>query len=139
MASGSFQPLAVPSKALDGRISAILLDPDGNPSDVVNNGTPVTVRVEWNLTGSLVPSLAGTWYLHVTVEEEGGPNDFKVPAPSLPVPLNGRPDYRRDIVLTTLQAGSTYSLSVSLAYRDVLGSPQQLGGRVDVGKVNVLL
>lgn len=139
MASGTFQSLPVPTKALDGRISAIVLDPDGNPSDVVNKGTPITVRVDWNLTGFLVPLLAGTWYLHVTVEESGGTHDFKEPPTPLPVTLNGRPDYRRDVVLTTLQGGSTYTLTVSLAYRDPLGSSAQLGGLVDVGTVNVLL
>ncbi|MFC8434008.1 hypothetical protein, partial [Streptomyces sp. NPDC057253] len=137
MASGTFQSLPVPTTALDGRISAIVLDPDGNPADVVNKGTPVTVRVEWNLTGFLVPLLAGIWNLHVSVDEIGGGHDFNKPQPPQPVPLNGGADYRHEIVLTELQAGRTYSLVASLAYRNAAGSPAPLGGYVNVGTVNV--
>ncbi|WP_210587263.1 hypothetical protein [Streptomyces sp. GESEQ-35] len=139
MASGTFQSLPVPTTALDGRISAIVLDPDGNPADVVNKGTAVTVRVDWNLTGFLVPLLAGTWNLHISVDEIGGTHDFNQPQPPESVPLNGNPDYRRDIVLTTLQAGRTYSLVASLTYRNPVGTPAPLGGYVNVGTVNVLL
>ncbi len=139
MASGTFQSLPVPTTALDGRISAIVLDPDGNPADIVNKGTPVTVRVDWNLTGFLVPLLAGTWNLHVSADEIGGPDDFKEPQTPLSIPLNASPDYRRDIVLTALQAGRTYSLVASLAYRNPAGSPAPIGGFVNVGTVNVLL
>ncbi|MES5820385.1 hypothetical protein [Streptomyces sp. RG80] len=139
MASGTFQSLPVPTTALDGRISAILLDPDGNPADVVNKGTAVTVRVDWNLTGFLVPLLAGTWNLHVNVDEIGGTHDFKEPPTPVSVALSGDPDYRRDIVLSSLQAGRTYSLVASLAYRNPAGGPAPLGGYVNVGTVNVLL
>ncbi|MEU6142934.1 hypothetical protein ABZ848_21505 [Streptomyces sp. NPDC047081] len=139
MASGTFQSLPVPTTALDGRISAIVLDPGGNPADVVNKGTPITVRIEWNLTGFLVPLLGGTWNVHVSVDEIGGPHDFNEPPTPVSVPLNGAPDYRRDIVLTSLQAGRTYSLIASLAYRNPAGGPAPLGGYVNVGTVNVLL
>ncbi|WP_405650953.1 hypothetical protein [Streptomyces sp. NBC_00019] len=55
------------------------------------------------------------------------------------VPLNGNPDYEREIVLSSLQAGRTYSLVASLAYRNPAGTPAALGGYVSVGTVNVLL
>ncbi|MFJ3669379.1 hypothetical protein ACIPSE_23290 [Streptomyces sp. NPDC090106] len=139
MASGTFQSLPVPTTALDGRISAIVLDPGGNPADVVNKGTPITVRIEWNLTGFLVPLLAGSWVVHVSVDEIGGPHDFNKPSPSQVLALNGTPDYRHDIVLTELQAGRTYAVVASLGFRTQAGGAAPLGGYVNVGTVNVLL
>ncbi|WP_261720279.1 hypothetical protein [Streptomyces sp. FZ201] len=138
MASGTFQSLPVPTTALDGRIGAIVLDPDGNPADVVNKGTPVTVRIDWHLTGFLVPLLSGTWYVQVKVDEMGGSDDFPEPAAPASVPMNGG-DYQRDIVLSNLQAGRTYALLVQLTYRNPAGAPAPLGGYVNVGTVNVLL
>jgi len=139
MATGTFQTVPVPTTALDGRISAIVLDPGGNPADIVTKGTPVTVRVDWNLTGFLVPLLAGSWNLHVSVDEIGGSHDFNHPTPPQSVPLNGTSGYQQDIVLTTLQAGRTYALVASLTYRNAAGAPAPLGGYVNVGTVNVLL
>lgn len=138
MASGTFQSLPVPPTALDGRISAIVLDPGGNPADVVDKGTPITVRIDWNLTGFLVPLLSGTWNVQVKVDEIGGPHDFGEPASPASVPFNGG-DYQRDIVLNNLQAGRTYALLVQLTYRNSSGAPAPLGGFVNVGTVNVLL
>jgi hypothetical protein len=139
MANGTFQPLPVPTTALDGRVGAVVLDPGGNPADVVQKGTPITVRVDWHITGFLVPLLAGNWVLHVSVDEIGGTHDFNVPPSSMTVPLNGTQDYQRDIVITSLMAGKTYSLVVSLAYRNPAGAGAPLGGYVNVGTVNVLL
>ncbi|MBC2907745.1 hypothetical protein [Streptomyces cupreus] len=139
MASGTFQSLPVPTTALDGRISAIVLDPGGNPADVVDKGTPVTVRIDWNLTGFLVPLISGTWNVQVKVDEIGGPDDFGEPQSPASIPLNGGGDYQRDIVLNSLQAGRTYSLLVQLTYRNPAGAPAPLGGYVNVGTVNVLL
>lgn len=69
----------------------------------------------------------------------GGTHDFKEPPTPVSVPLNGNPDYEREIVLSSLQAGRTYSLVASLAYRNPAGTPAALGGYVSVGTVNVLL
>lgn len=138
MASGTFQSLPVPPTALDGRISAIVLDPDDTPADIVKNGTPVTVQTEWHLSGFLVPLLAGNWTLKVSVDEVGGQDDYPFPNPPQPIPLNGGPDYRQDIVLRNLRAGRTYSLIASLGYQNPAGAFAALGGYVNVGTVNVL-
>ncbi|GLP66367.1 MULTISPECIES: hypothetical protein [unclassified Streptomyces] len=138
MASGTFQSLPVPPTALDGRISAITLDPDGTPSDVVKNGTPVTVQVEWHLTGFLVPLLAGNWSVRVGVDEIGGPHDFTHPDPPQSVPVTGGGSYRTDLVLTDLRPGRTYALIASLGYHGPAGAPAALGGYVDIGTVSVL-
>ncbi|WP_326721645.1 MULTISPECIES: hypothetical protein [unclassified Streptomyces] len=137
MASGTFQSLPVPTPALDGRISAIVVDPGGTPADVVTKGTALTVEVEWNLTGFLVPLLGGSWTVQVIVDQVGGSNDFTHPIPAVSVPLNGSFAYRQVIALPILTTG-VYTVTASLNYLNPAGVPASLGGYVSVGTVNML-
>ncbi|MFI6284523.1 hypothetical protein ACIBCM_07160 [Streptomyces sp. NPDC051018] len=136
MVPGSFQSLPLPTTALAGQISAVVIDPGEQPADVINHDTVLTVRIEWGVTGFLVPLLAGTWILRVSVDEIGGSHDFTAQSP--PVPLSGGSDYRQDIALPLLQAGRTYALIASLSCLNPAGAPAAIGGYVNVGTVNVL-
>ena len=138
MASGTFQSLPVPPSALDGRISAVVVDPGGSPADVVTKGTPLTVEIEWTVTGFLVPLLGGSWSLKVVVDEVGGNNDFTFPNPPTLIPLTGGSDYKQVIALPILTEG-IYIVAVSLTYQNPAGTAASLGGYVNVGTVNMLL
>lgn len=136
MTSGTFQSLPVPTTALDGRISAVVLDPDGSPVDVVRNGAAIKVQTEWHLTGFLVPLIGGAWSVHVSVDEIGGTHDFTTP-PQL-LQHTGADGYSQQTTLTNLKPGSTYALIASLGYRTPAGGSAALGGYVNIGTVNVL-
>ena len=79
MSAGTFQvPVPHPAQ-LAGRIDARLIDPGGNPPEIIKGADDLDVEFTWEVTGSLVPLIAGSWQLRVNVDQLGGPLDKALP------------------------------------------------------------
>jgi hypothetical protein len=145
MSAGTFQVPAPQPGQLAGRIEARIVDSGGNPPDIIKAGDPWGVEFVWELTGTLVPLIGGTWNLRLNIDQLGGPKDFNYPESSpvdVPVtPANG--SYSKTInvpvgKLTADAGGSTYQVVASLAYTTPAGTPGPLAGYVNCGVIQVV-
>lgn len=145
MTTGTFQvPVPHPGQ-LAGRIAAKIVDSGGNPPDIIKAADKWGVEMEWELTGSLVPLIGGTWNLRLNIDQLGGSADFTFP-PLKPVdvavtPGNGNYTATIDVpgnTLTAAPGGSTYQVVASLAYTTPAGTPGPMAGYVTCGVVQVI-
>jgi hypothetical protein len=145
MTTGTFQlPTPQPGQ-LGGRIEASIVDSGGAPPDILKVTDSWAVELEWELTGSLVPLVAGTWNLRLNIDQLGGPADFSFPHPG-PIdvavtPGNGRYKHTITVPANTLSAapgGNTYQVVASLGYTTPAGTPGPMGGYVNCGVVQVI-
>lgn len=75
---------AYPGLVLTGAISpSIVTDPNIAPTDIIEDGVPFTVRIDWSLTGPAVPLMAGTWNVAARFESIGPGPDVLLAAPSV--------------------------------------------------------
>ncbi|WP_033345882.1 hypothetical protein [Catenuloplanes japonicus] len=142
MSTGTFQ-VPPPSPAqLAGRVEAVVVDSGGNPPDVIKAGDAWAVEVSWELTGTLVPLIAGEWNLRLTINEVAGPNDSSLTAGPIPVTsANGAYTARIPVPAGTVRAlpgGNPYQVIVTLGYTTAAGTPGGMGGYVDCGVVLII-
>ncbi|GAA2208147.1 hypothetical protein GCM10009850_036050 [Nonomuraea monospora] len=138
MTTGSFQPYDVPPAVLSGRFEATVVDPGSAPTEIVRAGQPWRVDLEWEITGLLVPSLAGTWHVQLDIDPSGGGVESQHPATPVARPLtpaNGL--YTEQFVMQNVLAPGNYELVANLTYTDAIGAPSPLGGFVKLGRVMV--
>lgn len=110
--------------ALTGSVdSVVLIDPDGNPNKVLDDGLPFSVRVNWTVgPASTATVLDGTWTVRAYAESMGpGP---EVAIGSTNEPANGGSAYSTtiDVPAGTLPAdvppdSGVYKLVVVITYR----------------------
>jgi hypothetical protein len=83
---------------LSADITAVaLLDNDGNPNRVIDTDTGFKVRVDWSISGSMVPLLGGDWQVRLLVESIGSGFEGQVGAAT--VPLDGSTNYSTTIAV----------------------------------------
>jgi hypothetical protein len=145
MSAGTFQVPAPHPGQLAGRIEAKLVDSGGNPPDIIKAADKWGVEMVWELTGSLVPLIGGSWNLRLNIDQLGGPADFNFPdLQPVDVPVTpGNGSYTETIFvpgnkLTAAPGGSTYQVVASLAYTTPAGTPGQMAGYVNCGVVQVI-
>jgi hypothetical protein len=141
---GSFQiPNLLPPTLLAGAIEAAIVDPGGNPPEVIKDGDPWSVEVKWNLTGLLVPTLAGKWSLRLNIEQLGGNNDLQWPAAPEEValtPTSG--SYAKTVngptnLIALAPGATTFRVVAAVNYITAANTPGPLAGFVDCGIIQV--
>jgi len=145
MSAGTFQAPAPHPGQLAGRIEAKIVDSGGNPPDVIKAADKWGVEMVWELTGSLVPLIGGTWNLRLSIDQLGGPDDFNFPKLN-PIevavtPGNGNYATTVDVpgnTLTAAPSGSTYQVVASLTYITPAGTPGPMAGYVNCGLMQVI-
>ena len=145
MTTGTFQVPAPQPNQLAGRIEASIVDPGGAPPDILKVDQAWAVDIKWEVTGSLVPLVGGTWHLRLNIDQLGGPGDFPFPpANSIDVPVtpaNGSYRQAVNVPANTLAAGpggNTYQVLASLTYTTPAGTPGPIAGYVNCGMVQVI-
>ncbi|MEV8635330.1 hypothetical protein AB0395_27100 [Streptosporangium sp. NPDC051023] len=136
MAAGDFQSFPA-GFTLDGAIEATVLDPGGNPTDIVRKGDAWKIDVKWRLTGALVEMICGTWQLRVVADPLGPGADVVVSRPDVALtPANG---LYQDLIdmQNLLQSQATYQIIVELGYTTGANNPGTLAGLVKLGEVRV--
>ena len=146
MTAGPFQVPAPSPAQLNGTIQAQIIDSGGTPNDVINENDKWSVELDWQLTGTLVPLIAGTWNVRLSIDQIGGPNDFSFPLAgpdNVPVtPANGVYKHTIDVPGGTLKGavgGNNYTVIASLGYTTPANTPGPMGGYVNCGVVSVTL
>ena len=110
--AGSFEPQLAPF--LSGAIDTQVHDTNLQPLNIVRLTDAWHVHVQWNINGSIVPLIAGTWHIKVFVESIGPGAEMEVA--SLDVPVTAEPlvglarSYDRRIVVPANLAGLTEGL-----------------------------
>ncbi|TQS41980.1 hypothetical protein [Cryptosporangium phraense] len=136
--SSKFQSLEVPAAALNGSISAQVLDPGSQPTEIVTGSSAWQIEVEWEIRGFLVPSLAGTWRVQTAFDPVGPGAGQLFPAAPQNVtltPTNG--NYRVVFNLANAIPNGTYEVVVNLSYVTAAGTPGRMAGLVELGTVVV--
>jgi hypothetical protein len=125
---------------LSGSISpSIIIDPGLPPADIIKVGTPFQVKVDWEIHGTAVPLVAGTFRVQVFFESIGpGPETVDPPAPiNVPVasvPLLPGPQRQYTInvpVPGALLTPGAYNMVALLTYLDVSNNPGPMAGFSD--------
>ena len=107
--AGSFEPQLPPF--LSGAIDTQVHDTGGAPINIVRLSDPWHVHIQWNVTGSIVPLINGTWHIKVYAESMGPGAEMEVG--SLDVLVNAEAlvgmtrSYNRLIVVPGNLAGLT--------------------------------
>ncbi|MFI5912258.1 hypothetical protein [Dactylosporangium sp. NPDC051541] len=145
MTIGVFQSVnQLPPTLLAGTLEAAILDPGGNPPQVIKAGDNWQVEVKWKLTGLLVPMLAGDWNLQLNIDQLGGTNDQQWPATPIVVsltPANGTyvQAVNGPLNLIAAPGAHTFHVVVTLTYTTAAGTPGLLAGFVDCGIIQVFV
>ncbi|MEV7013082.1 hypothetical protein [Streptosporangium sp. NPDC051022] len=135
MAAGDFQSFPA-GFTLDGAIEATVVDPGGNPTDIVRRGDAWKIDAKWRLTGALVEMICGTWQLRVVADPLGPGSPVVVARPDVPLtPATGT--YGDLIDLQNQLTPATYQLIVELGYTTGAGNPGTLAGLVKLGEIKV--
>ncbi len=98
---GSFEPQLAPF--LSGSCDTQVHDTNLQPLNIVRLSDAWHVHVQWNIKGSIVPLINGTWHVKVYVESIGPGPEMEVA--SMDVPVNAEPlaglarSYNRRIVI----------------------------------------
>lgn len=64
-----FDPLA--PTVLNGDVQVQVIDPDGNPNQVLEINRPWRAQIEWFIDGPTVSSLGGNWHIELYLESIG--------------------------------------------------------------------
>lgn len=131
MSTLTFDVPAAPA-ALDARVDAVvLLDLDGSPNRVIDQGIGFNVRVDWHLDGTLKSMIAGTWTVRLFVESMGpGP---EAQLGTAVVALGANPNYSATINVgpNALPAGppasGVYKLVVVITH-EAFGVKSEMAG-----------
>ena len=141
MADGLFQtPFEPTSGFLGGTIKAEVFEglPSGDPTDpkllpkyIISTDDAWQVKVDWTLSGILVPMIGGTWELKVHLETIGPGIDKTFPVPIAQIPLDGSNAYSKTLEFVKGDVGKgEYDLVAVLTYKDLGGGPGPLAGNV---------
>ena len=124
---------------LCGDIKCVLISDCCPPGDIIRMGEKFDVRVSWDITGTVVPLMGGSFDVHVSLEGVGR-NAPEVDLPPVTVPITdgiyasgppARRDFTKDINVNTGSYGlktGVYLLSIYLTYTDATGSPGPIAG-----------
>lgn len=122
---------------LQGCLKATILE---GPNDTVTNRIIYShqnwkVRVEWELTGALVPCFGGYWCLELFMESIGPGKELKLPHEEIRIPLNpcgdGKYSYDMEIPAGTIKAehcSIPYKPVLDLTYIDLCERKGPMGG-----------
>jgi hypothetical protein len=148
-------PLAAGALALNGWMSADILDNSGTtPIQIIKTDTPWQVRVRWQLNGPFVETMAGSWHIHVLIEQMGGTvgggHGLEVSRfflPNVPFVATAGNLYNRvcgfDVAGMAAWAppvpheGGLYRVLVTLTFWNLDDTPGPLAGFVDPGIVQI--
>lgn len=118
-----FQPATL---GITGTIDVNLFEAGAAPSTIIRVGTPAVARVNWSISGGMVPLIDGDFKVRVAIEGFGsapepvlGPLNVDV----LSVPLVGQTrTYLTDLNIMPLPEGA-YTLIVLITYVTPGGAP----------------
>lgn len=128
-----------PELSLAGRINAAVHEHGGvAPTRIIRTDTDWAVHINWELSGSAVPMLCGTWHVHVRLESMGPGGEHSLFDPDCNLPLDGGTDYKChfDVPAGRIKAahdGTPYRLLVTLTYRTPKGKPGPIAAYYDAG------
>ena len=124
---------------LAGTINAAVHEHGGvAPTRIIRTDTSWAVNIDWTVTGSAVPMIAGTWHLHIRLESMGPGGEYSFFDPDCNLPLNGGNNYscHFDVPAGAVAAahdGTPYRLVVTLTYRTPAGLPGPIAAYYDAG------
>jgi hypothetical protein len=121
---------------LEGTLRAKIYEGDQVSNQVIRIDQEWTVRVNWELTGALVPCICGYWCLTLFMESIGPGEEFKFPREErIRIPLDpcGDGTYSYDIVIPahTIKeehCSIPYKPVVALTYLDYCERPGPMAG-----------
>ncbi len=130
--------------AINGTINAVLIDdPGGAPVTIIKDTTPFTVKLSWNINGSALSVMDGTFnamafFEHIGVDAVGGPEDAQFASAPVaftsgtPVGAGLSKDYNTDIAVPAgaLKPGA-YDMVCLLTFTNTLGLPGNLSANTD--------
>ena len=128
-----------PDLDLKGKISAVVHEHGGvAPTRIIRTDTDWAVHIDWEVTGSAVPMIAGTWHLHVRMESMGTGDEYSFFDNKCNLSLNGGNNYscHFDVAAGEVEAehdGTPYRLVVTLTYRTPAGTPGPIAAYYDAG------
>lgn len=117
-----------------------IVDPTCPPSNIIPSCTDFSVVVKFDITGTVVPLMAGNFKVTVGFESIGPGNEasYSVSVPVTSGPYNAGPPPHRDYAVNvpipnsnkTLDVG-TYLVIAYVTYTDVNGNPGPIAGMSD--------
>lgn len=116
---------------LDGTLIAQTIDNDGQPNKVLQNGIANSIRVRWQLTGTLIAAnvLTGSWQLQAFFERIGGGAEFSVPAAPIVIPWDPTGVYDESVPIPAGTAAvGAYKLVVLVSHLNAVGNPTRMSG-----------
>lgn len=128
----NFDLLVNNSEQLDGYLTAYMQDEDGHRSNVLDRDVVNSIRVRWELNGSLLPMFSGSWQLQAVFERIGSGTNYEIPTPPATVPWSPGGIYNQTITIPagTINAGA-YKVVVLLSHLDAAANPTQMAGFVE--------
>ena len=126
-----FQPSA--DLTLSGSINpTVILEPGGAPADIIALGTGFNVQVDWEIHGTAVPMMAGTFNIKVCFEGFGNATEKSYDVTGIPVvPVSGNP-YSQNVAVPggDLSEGA-YRMIALVTYNNAVGTPGPVAGFSD--------
>jgi hypothetical protein len=130
-----------PNLDLKGKINATVHEHGGvAPTRIIRTDNSWALNIDWEITGSAVPLICGTWHVHVRMESMGPGGELSLFDPDCNLPLDpgGDGKYRChfDVPAGKVQAaheGTPYRIVVVLTYRNPVKRPGPLHAVYDAG------
>lgn len=121
------------SHVFNGAIDTHVVDGNGIPDTTIISLTDSwTLRVDWQVNGLLVGSIAGTWHLRCYLESIGPGAEFEVASRN--VTLTGGNNYSESFTIApNVAAPGLYKLVSVLTYTNILGQPGLFAGYDEFG------
>ncbi|WP_066363629.1 hypothetical protein [Herbidospora mongoliensis] len=122
---------------LAAEIKAEVLDPNGDPGDIVPKGTDLRVKITWKLTGVLSTMIAGRFQPQARFNAIGATHNFAVAGafvPAAPRPAGG--EYTAEVLVAAATfTEPSYEVDAFLFFEDGIGAPGPITGKVDLESI----
>jgi hypothetical protein len=125
--------------SLTGSINAYVTQPSSvNPITIIEADKDFEVHINWELSGTLTPFIAGNWRVHVFLESIGNAPELNLPVVPVIIPLkliSGPVSYSATVVVpanTVKPVDSVpYKLVATVTFHSVLDRPGPMAGFVE--------
>ncbi len=115
---------------LNGGISGLVLDKDGDPNLVIDVDSPFTIRVNWFLSGLVAPALGGNFHVKAVAESIGPGPDFVLGTAVVPCICGlGVTNFTKDLnVAPGLPADGTFKITMLIIHESGGGIKTHMAG-----------
>ena len=141
MASNQMEICLKPAEpALSGQISAEVYEVGGSaPTTIIKVGQEWGVKINWELTGSLLPFICGTWCVQLFMESIGEGPEFNLPQGThheikFDGCRGGKFEYDFKVakdLINSAHCQAPYKVVAAVTYKTVCGTPGPMAGFVE--------